>query len=255
MWLYRIHFSATCKTQYTLEWITLISLRALSVLRLCPRERINNRTAHGIVGWCVVWFWPQTGKVASLQCFPVWAVLLGRVSHLEVQAQPELEVETDMDGSCLTVTLTVQIMETLRETFFIIFCNFPWSDSLNHLPHPGEKVLAGTTVCYREEGLVVGSLGLCSSWLMCQNTSSCFFLGHFVLSKRGRLQDAPPHLLSKYRAHWQKFYLQKFWLMSSSSPTSISSPPIRSKFVKWKGRINSWILKGQNSGACVDRRG
>lgn len=31
-------------------------------------------------------------------------------------------------------------------------------------------------------------------------------------------------------------------------------PPIKSKFVKWKDGINSWILKAQNPGAYVGGR-
>lgn len=52
-------------------------------------------------------------------------------------------------------------MKMVRET-----CNFPLTDSLNHLPRPGDKHLAGATVCYREEGLVVGSLRHCTSLVL-----------------------------------------------------------------------------------------
>lgn len=109
--------------------------------------------------------------------------------------------------------------------------------------------LGGTT------GTVVSLSASLASLRTCQNTPSHFCPGHFVLSTRGKLQD-DLHFVSKYRAHWQKFHPHELWLMSFVPRFSqiIEFLPIKSKFVKWKDGINSWILKEQNPGAYAGGR-
>lgn len=162
-------------------------------LSLCSQALVQrqNKQEYCICdSWLMYGVALTTDKVVFLQHFPVWAVLLSRVSCAGLSSTvTDRSGGVDRHGVFLPHSHPDGVGYRGRQgAFFTVFCNCPWDDSFNHLPHPGDKHLAVTITCFREEDLIVGNQALwfpCQLLRTCQNSPSYFSPGHSVLSERG----------------------------------------------------------------------
>lgn len=161
----------------------------LSVLRLWSRDRINKSTACVIVGWCMVWLWPQTRLFFSStsqyeQCFWGECHVLG----FQAASQTEVEVWTDMECSCLTVTLTCR---SQRQAGSFLHPLLQLSLGWQFQPFASPRWQTLGRGYYLLQGREPRSGELQALWFpcqllrTCQNSPSSFSPGHSVLSERG----------------------------------------------------------------------